>query len=39
MPQRGRMVFSGDDLYIYNGGRQYFGGFAGILRLRNVFVR
>jgi len=37
MDKRGRMFFVGDDLYIYNGGRQYFGGFAGILRIRNVF--
>jgi len=34
---RGMMFFVGDDLYIYNGGRQYFGGFAGISRIRRVF--
>lgn len=40
MPQdRGRMFFVGDDLYIYNGGREYFNGFAGILRVRNVLAR
>ena len=37
MDSRGRMFFVGNDLYIYNGGRQYFGGFAGILRIRGVF--
>ena len=35
---RGRMFFVGDDLYIYNGGRQYFGGFAGIMRVAGVFA-
>ena len=39
MKQRGRMFFVGDDLYIYNGGRQFFNGFAGILRIRNMFAR
>jgi len=39
MDSRGRMFFVGDDLYIYNGGRQWFGGFAGILRIRDVFER
>ena len=39
MKQRGRMFFVGDDLYIYNGGREYFNGFAGILRVSSVFAR
>ena len=39
MKDRGRMFFVGDDLYIYNGGREYFNGFAGILRIRNVLAR
>jgi len=39
MNERGRMFFVGDDLYIYNGGREYFNGFAGILRIRNVLAR
>ena len=39
MQERGRMLFVGDDLYIYNGGREYFNGFAGILRIRNVLAR
>lgn len=39
MKDRGRMFFVGDDLYIYNGGREYFNGFAGILRVRHVLSR
>ena len=39
MKDRGRMFFVGDDLYIYNGGRENFNGFAGILRIRNVLAR
>ena len=39
MKDHGRMFFVGDDLYIYNGGREYFNGFAGILRIRNVLAR
>ena len=39
LKERGRMFFVGDDLYIYNGGREYFRGFAGILRIRQVFQR
>lgn len=34
----GRLVFAGNDLYVYNGGRQYFGGFAGIKRIRDVLI-
>jgi outer membrane protein assembly factor BamB len=34
----GRLLFIGRDLYLYNGGRQYFGGFAGIKRIRSVLV-
>lgn len=37
MEKRGRMFFAGEDLYIYNGGRQFFGGFAGIIRIRDLF--
>jgi len=33
----GQLLFHGDDLYIYNGGRSRFGGFAGILRIQSVF--
>jgi len=32
-----RMLFLGDDLYMFNGGRQEFGGFSNILRVRDVF--
>jgi len=39
MDQRGRMLFVGDDLYVYNGGREYFNGFAGIVRIRAVLAR
>ena len=39
MKDRGRMLFVGDDVYIYNGGREYFNGFAGIFRVRNVLAR
>jgi len=33
----GRMFFVGRDLYLYNGGRLFFGRFAGIKRIRNLF--
>ena len=33
----GQILFVGDDLYMYNGGRQSWGGFSSILRIRNVF--
>ena len=39
MKQCGRMFFLGNDLYIYNGGREYFNGFAGIQRIQNVLAR
>jgi len=34
----GRLLFLGADLYIYNGGRQYFGGFRSIKRIRNILI-
>ena len=34
----GTLFFIGDDLYIYNGGRDVFGGFAGVLRIKRVFA-
>ena len=37
-PHKGRMFFIGNDLYIYNGGRQYYNGFAGVLRIRDIFA-
>lgn len=33
----GRMFFTGNDLYFYNGGRMLYDEFAGIKRIRNVF--
>ena len=32
-------LWHGDDLYLYGGGRQWYGGFASIWRIRNVFGR
>ncbi len=37
MPRGARLLFLGDDLYLYGGGRQFFGGFAQVLRIRSVF--
>jgi len=37
MKHGARMLFLGDDLYFYNGGRQFFGGFSQVWRIRNVF--
>ena len=34
----GQLFFIGEDLYIYNGGRDVFGGFAGVLRIKGVFA-
>jgi hypothetical protein len=34
----GRLLFLGEDLYIYSGGRQFFGGFSQLLRLKDVFL-
>jgi hypothetical protein len=35
----GHMVFSGNDLYLYNGGRQMWGGWASLKRIRNVLAK
>jgi hypothetical protein len=35
----GRLLFVGTDLYIYNGGRQYFGGFASLKRIRSILTQ
>jgi len=37
MKHGARILFLGDDLYLYNGGRQFFGGFSQVLRIRSVF--
>ena len=39
MPHGARILWVGDDLYFYNGGRQWYGGFASIWRMANVFGR
>jgi len=39
MPHGARMVWLGDDLYFYGGGRRWYGGFASIWRIRGVFER
>jgi hypothetical protein len=36
MEHTGQLFFVGDDLYIYNGGRDRFGGFTEVLRIRDV---
>jgi hypothetical protein len=38
METPGHMFFIGEDLYFYNGGRQNWGGFAGMKRIRKVFA-
>lgn len=38
MAQKGRLLFTGADLYVYNGGRVFFGGFSQLLRIGNVFA-
>lgn len=37
MPHGARMVFHGNDLYLYNGGRQWYGGFASVWRINDLF--
>jgi outer membrane protein assembly factor BamB len=37
LEERGMLCWVGDDLYVYNGGRQCFRGFSGIHRVRRVF--
>lgn len=39
MDSAARILFLVDDLYLYGGGRQFFGGFSQILRIKNVFRR
>jgi len=38
MQLKGRLLFADNDLYVYNGGRVFFGGFSQVLRIRNVFA-
>jgi hypothetical protein len=39
LKQGARLLFLGDDLYLYGGGRQFFGGFSQVLRIRKVFAQ
>lgn len=38
MKRKGRLLFVEQDLYIYNGGRVFFGGFSQVLRIRNAVL-
>ena len=39
LPHGVRMVWYGNDLYLYGSGRQWYGGFASIWRIRDVFEK
>ena len=39
LPHAARLTFHGDDLYLYSGGRQFFGRYSAVLRMRDMFEK